>query len=217
MNATRIATRCASCNEALRIRLPMVGKQVRCSACSDVFVVKDVFFSGQLTGHAAWELDDPRAEADQPGPAPAEPVESSAGLAALLAGEHVAGGAAVRPTGSNRRAPGRRWPRMLAINLTFSGLTALAVWVVSGTLTNYAIVRWTVDDALLEDRFQFFVDGEPVDLRKSVTEQRLKPGEHTLAVVDGGKELQRSAFTVTAKEILTYHVHTEKITIEGGR
>jgi len=217
MNSTRIATRCARCDEALRIKLPMVGKQVRCSACRDVFVVKDVFFSGQLTGHLAWELDDPRAGPEQPGPQAAEPAASSAGLAALLEAEQVAAVPAARSTGSTRRVQRRRWPRMLAINLTISAITALAVWIVSGTLTNYAIVRWTVDDTLLEDRFQFLVDDQPVDLHKSVTEQRLKPGQHTLAVVDDGKELQRSEFTVTAKEILTYHVHTEKITIEGGR
>jgi hypothetical protein len=84
-------------------------------------------------------------------------------------------------------------------------------------MNNYAVVRWKVDDTLLEERYQFFVDDQPVDLHKAVTEQRMKPGEHTLAVLDQGKELQRRVFSVAAKEILTYHVHAEKITVEGGR
>jgi len=214
MNATRIATRCAGCNEPLQIKMPMVGKQVRCSACGISFVAADVFFSGQLSGHRALLVESSQAGAPAVAAEPVEPQSSVAGLAALL--EMGAGAAA--PMRQPARTPARkkRWPRMLAMNLAISGVTALGVWMVSTTLTNYAIVRWTVDDALLESRFQFFVDDQPVELQKAVTEQRLKPGRHTLTVVDKGSELQRSEFSLTAKEILTYHVHTEKITIEGG-
>jgi hypothetical protein len=214
MNATRIATRCAGCNEPLQIKMPMVGKHVRCSACGISFVAADVFFSGQLSGHRALLDETSQASAPTVAAEPAEPQTSAAGLAALL--EVGAGTAA--PVRQPARKSGRRkrWPRMLAMNLAISGVTALGVWLVSTTLTNYAIVRWNVDDALLENRFQFFVDDQPVELQKTVTEQRLKPGRHTLTVLDEGNQLQRSEFSLTAKEILTYHVHTEKITIEGG-
>ncbi len=209
MAGIRVGTSCPRCDTPLRVDPGLVGKAVRCSTCRHEFVVSRVIFSDQISSqsaHAAVEACDTVERF-----APCEPAATAA-PASEVPPTDINDFAALAAKPSPNSCGGKRrfvWLRQLAINFAFTGIMLLVVWLVRESLTNYAVVRWTIDKSLRNDSFQVLVDGQPIETTNAVIEQRLRPGRHTLAIHKHGRELQHRKFTVEARVILTYHVHGE--------
>jgi hypothetical protein len=100
--------------------------------------------------------------------------------------------------------------RFLGINIALLCVTSLPVWLLRGPAPTDAVVHWVFDDELLDPRFEILVDGGKLAVAGAETEQRLRPGRHTLVVMHDGRQRQRREFRLNAGDRLIFRIFVEE-------